>query len=87
LAYIVTATITVIRLWAGDPNNHAITPSKNIRFVSSPQCLDCLFEPPSLILNGYWRLFLGSVVVGALSHNSPTLRMSGAISPLHYMPL
>ena len=73
-------------LLAGHPNNHAVAPSKGKTLVTYPYCLDCLLEPTSLILNGYWRLFLGSKVSGQVLDNSRALRMSGTISPLHNMP-
>lgn len=73
-------------LLAGHPNNHAVAPSKGRTLVSYPNHLDCLLEPSSLILNGYWRLFLGSKVSGQVLDNSQTLRMSGTVSPFQNMP-
>lgn len=73
-------------LLTGHPNNHAVAPTKGRTLVSYPYCLDCLLEPPSFILDGYWRLFLGNEVSGQVFDNSQTLRMSGTISPLHNMP-
>jgi hypothetical protein len=76
----------VTTLLAGHPNNHAVAPSKGRTLVPYTYCLDCLLEPPSLILDGYRRLFLGSKVSGQVLDNSRTLKMSGTISPLHNMP-
>jgi len=73
-------------LLAGHPNNHAVAPSKGRTLVSYPYCLDCLLEPSSLILDGYWRLYLGSEVSGQVLDNSQTLRMRGTVSPLHNKP-
>jgi hypothetical protein len=43
-------------------------------------------EPPSLILDGYWRPFLESEVSWQVLDDSRTLRRSRTISPLHNMP-
>jgi hypothetical protein len=76
----------VTTLLGGQPNNHAVAPSKGRTLISYPYCLDCLLEPSSLILDGYWKIFLGSEVSGQVLDNSQTLRMSGTVSPLQNMP-
>jgi hypothetical protein len=75
----------VTTLLAGHPNNLAVVPSKGRTFVSYPYCLDCLLEPPNLILDGYWRPFLGSKVPWQVLDNPRTLRRSRTVSPLHNM--
>jgi hypothetical protein len=37
-------------MWGSNPN-------RSIRFFFSPKCLDCLWDPPSLLFNGYQGYF------------------------------
>jgi hypothetical protein len=42
-------------------------PSRDKRFFSSPQSLDQLWGPPSLLFNGYWQLFSRDKIISVWS--------------------
>jgi len=74
-------TISIVtRLWTGHPRNSSSIPGTCKRLFSSPKWPDQLSGPPSLLVNGYCRLFrqvgkqTGHEAASHL-HSVPRLRM------------